>query len=131
MTATTSEATRLRRAPLWGLVLIPSVLLGAGLMWQVDVPTTSPVDATEGRVSSATKNVLTVPDRFPWGSAPASLSTQTPAPPPVSFSAEPMVPRPSGAARLAHPPKLPAEDCSPPYVIRDGIKLYKRNCLRR
>jgi serine/threonine-protein kinase len=127
------EPTRPRRVPAWALLVIPSVLLGAGIVWRASLPPAPPVAAASAALPAASA----IPSAQEFSAPAASLPVPSAVPaPPVSGAApaESSPPRPAGppAARPSGPPPpRPAGDnCSPPYTIKDGIKHYKRNCFR-
>ena len=129
------EAPRPRRLPVWALLVIPSVLLGAGIVWRVGLVPPSAVTPAASLVLPATSASPPTPEVSAPAASSAVLSTASALPAASSAApGEASSPRPSGppAARPSGPPPpRPAGDpCSPPYTIKDGIKHYKRNCFR-
>jgi serine/threonine-protein kinase len=128
------EAPRPRRLPVWALLVIPSVLLGAGIVWRAGfapTPTVAPVASEVFPAASASPPTPEVSALAAPSAAPSPVLTAPAAPSAAPTGTSP--PRTSGppAARPSSPPPRPAGDhCSPPYTIKDGIKHYKRNCFR-
>ncbi len=69
------------------------------------------------------------PDPTPGGGAEVAGSAASPASSPASSAAPPR-PAPAGPSKaLPTSPPKPAPDCRPPYVIVDGIRKLKPECI--
>jgi serine/threonine protein kinase len=140
-----------RRARTW-LVALPALLIAGGLLWRSAVPVgessltplpaglsagVSAVSATSAPVVSPSAEATAPAGASAAGSAAgtgaagSAAGTGAAAGTSVVGSAQkaPLV-RPPRPAAAAQPAGKAAEDCSPPYVLKDGIKHYKRNCFR-
>jgi serine/threonine protein kinase len=54
---------------------------------------------------------------------------KTPPPAATARKAPAVVPAPKKPAATAKPPPRPAGKCNPPYVIKNGVRRWKRECL--
>jgi serine/threonine protein kinase len=133
-----------RRARTW-LVALPTLLIAGGLLWWAAVPgegssltplpaalsagvsvvsvVSAPVVSSSAEATAPAGASAAAGTGAAGGAAGAGTSV-------VGSAQKAPSARPPRPAAAAQPAGKTAEDCSPPYVLKDGIKHYKRNCFR-